>query len=241
MGRMSETDLGELLIPWLEHKGWDVYQEVQFRYGGQRADLACLKDDELWIIELKVSLGLKVIEQAERWKVHYRSVGVKSSRRRSRFPQRVCKAFEVGLIEIDEVQVKEKLSPIPQDVTDRYVTDNYISELDELHKTLVQAGSKHGGYLTRYRRSMIAIREWLKDHPGSTLQEIYEGVGVLHYAHEKSFKQSVRMALRNYEDWCQEKFTRREPVIGAPKYTPRVYTYWIKDLIIEEEDDGETD
>ena len=243
MAKLSEVELGELLIPWLEHEGWTVYQEVQFRYGGTRADLACLNDkQELWIIELKVTLGLKVIEQAERWDVHYRSVGVPSSRRRTQFPESVCKVFEVGILEIDEVFVRETLRA-PLQISGGYaqknVEERFISELDELHKTYLKAGSKAGGYLTTYRRSMIQIQEFITEHPGCNIQEIYDALGHLHYAHEKSFKSNAQVALKNYEDWCEIKMEPKEQIlehVGYPKsgripYVPKETKFYIREEV----------
>ena len=69
--KITEADLGEKLILWLERNGWEVYQEVQFRGYGGIADIVAVRnkpggsgDKIMWIIELKKSLSLKVMEQA---------------------------------------------------------------------------------------------------------------------------------------------------------------------------------
>jgi hypothetical protein len=85
---MKETELGELVIEWLqrERPDWEIFQEIRpTKYaGGHIADIVCLNsEDHVWVIELKTTLNLTVIRQAYSWDVDYRSIAVPAAKRQS--------------------------------------------------------------------------------------------------------------------------------------------------------------
>ena len=79
---MKEQELASYIVSYLENENWEIFQEVQFRSYGNIADIVAVKDNKLWIIESKTTLSFKVLEQARRWKCHYRSIAVPSVRDR---------------------------------------------------------------------------------------------------------------------------------------------------------------
>ena len=222
MAKITEIELAEQVIDWLESKGWDVYQEVQFRQGSKVADIVaipqmpeCEEPEDLWIIECKTSYGLAVLDQANRWDVSCRSVAVPFARHRARSWIGVARNYyKVGIIEIDNGRVEEILKPSENRWTvNSYQQKKYIKSLSELHKTYAKAGSKSGNHLTPYKKSMIAIKEFIKNNPGCSTKEIVDSLGKLHYSHETSAKGNLRTALMNYEsDWCA--------VYGSPYERP---------------------
>ena len=209
MEKLSEVELGELLIPWLENKGWEIYQEVKFGYGGNVADIVAMKDEEMWIIELKTSLSLKVMEQAWKWKdAHYKSIAVPYSRRRNdQFASTILRHFGIGYIEIGTDYIREHLPGVMQEFKKEHYELWMLPYITELHKTYSKAGSKHGGHITAYRMTIIMIQDFLKENPGSTLNEIIDNVGIGHYSSERSAKGSLRVAFKSYERaWCRIEY-----------------------------------
>jgi hypothetical protein len=62
MSSPSEADLAAVVVAWLEVLGGDVYQEVELLPRGIRADIVAKVHAELWIIEVKTSVSLALIE-----------------------------------------------------------------------------------------------------------------------------------------------------------------------------------
>lgn len=57
-----EEDLGPPVVAWLTAWGWDVYQEVVV--GDGVADIVATRGPVVWIIELKLSFSLSLLDQA---------------------------------------------------------------------------------------------------------------------------------------------------------------------------------
>lgn len=209
MAKMTEVELAEKVVDWLEGKDWDVYQEVQFRQGSKVADIVAVspmpEPEDIWIIECKTSYGLAVLEQADRWDVSYRSVAVPFARYRARTWIGVAKNYyKVGIIEVfEDISITEKLKPPESQRGNNFLQKKYIKKLSALHKTYAKAGSKGGKHLTPYKESIIAVKEFIRNNPGCSTREIVDSLGALHYSHKSSAKGNLRTALMNYEsDWC---------------------------------------
>ncbi len=205
---MKESDVAEVVVNWLESKDWDVYQEVQFRPGSSIADIVAVKDEQMWIIETKISLGFAVLAQAKYWRCHYRSIAVLRSRRGGSVGRQlaydVCRNYlGVGIMEVlpSDSDIWVVVAPQLQEGIDGFV-ENQRRILSPLHKTFAKAGSSGSGHLTPYKETMLEIREFIGSHPGCTLAEIIGYVGRAHYAHEASAKNGIRTALRDWEDWA---------------------------------------
>lgn len=204
---MHETDLAKPVIAWLIEQHWDVYQEVQFGYGGCVADIVARRNNVLWIIECKTSYTFDVLEQATRWPVHFRSVAV--PRVRALRDYRVARNYyEVGVIEVDGERVKEYVDA-PFFRRDKYVK-RFLDCLTELHKTYAEAGSKSGNHLTPYKQTMIEVRKLIENNPGCTIGFLYDQLGNMHYLNKLSFKGNLVKALVSFErNWCRVDTTNR--------------------------------
>lgn len=201
---MKEIELAEKIIEWLQAQHWEIYQEVEFRRLGGRADIVAERHGILWIIETKMSLSLEVLNQATTWPVHYRSVGVPKAKKSSKRDYRVAKDYYgVGVIESSSYGVTEVVKP-PLFLKNDKVAKNMISQLTEQHKTFAKAGSNGGGYYTPYRNTMVTIREIVRKNPGCTVDEVFEICGKMHYASKGSFKGNALKCLDAFEkEWCR--------------------------------------
>ena len=84
--KMKETDIAKPVVSWLQDQGWTVYQEVEVKERGARADIVAIIEPKIWVIEVKRSYGLGVLEQALSWRSlsHYVSIAVPRGKRGQR-------------------------------------------------------------------------------------------------------------------------------------------------------------
>jgi hypothetical protein len=206
---MDETELAKPVIQWLSEQHWEIYQEVQFGYGGGVADIVAVRNGILWIIETKTSYSFAVLNQASRWGAHYRSVAVPSARERD---YRVALwYYQVGVIEVNfyksgnttETEVDEHI-PAPLMRSNHKQSKRYMDSLVELQKTYAAAGSQSGHHLTPYKNTMIEVKRTISANPGCTIKDLFEKHGRMHYSSASSLKGNLIKALADFEkDWCR--------------------------------------
>jgi hypothetical protein len=188
---IAESETAAVLVEWLITSGWEVYQEVQFAYGGPRADIIAIKRDPkiAWVIEVKNSMCGKVIGQAMRWQweADMASIAVLKSSRNSKareLNKTLCERKGIGILSIDTQsrRIEELMPAIEQVDHSRYGFRHHerFFELPEEFKTYCSAGTQ-GGYLTPYRATCDRILAYAREHPGTALSEIVKAVGH-HYA-----------------------------------------------------------
>lgn len=202
---MKEVDLAEHVITWLQSQNWTIYQEVEFRRLGGRADIVAERHGILWIVETKMAMSLDVLNQATTWPVHYRSVGVPSAKRSSHRDYRVAKDYYgVGVLEVGKSGMVNEVVRPPLYLKHNKTAKFMISQLTEQHKTFAKAGSSGGGYYTPYRNTMKTIQDIVKRNPGITIDNVFEICGKMHYASKSSFKGNALKCLDSFEkSWCR--------------------------------------
>lgn len=67
MKKLSEEDVAKNILLYLEGQGWNCYPEALLKYSNGRADIAATKDGILRIVEVKMSLSLALLNQANEW------------------------------------------------------------------------------------------------------------------------------------------------------------------------------
>ena len=216
--KYSEFELAEVVVDWIESKTWEVYQEVQFRTLASVADIVAIKDDQMWIVETKISLGLQVMAQADKWRCHYRSVAVLRGKKNRDYGRnlayKICRNYlGIGVIEVHPSthDIWTIVSPKLQEGVESFV-EQQRRVLSPLHKNFAKAGSKGSGHLTNYKYTMLKVKEFIGDNPGCTLSEIIETVGKAHYMTEASAKQGIRKALTEWENWATTSWQGRQHV-----------------------------
>ncbi len=217
----SETDLAKRVIDWLIDQHWDVYQEVNFSWGGGVADIAAVQAGKLWIIECKTSMTFSVLEQATRWRSHFRSIAIPHSNTKGReISYDIARNYlKVGVITIDGqwsgFQGVRQVSDPPLMREYHKYAKHMIATLKPEHKTTSAAGSKGGGYYTPYRSTMTEVQQYIRWHPGCTLKEIMDSLEHHHYSSNKSAYGGIRTALDTWEkNWCKTQIDEK----GVKRY-----------------------
>jgi len=198
---VKETDIAAPVVEWLSEQGWEVFQEVQPFWGGRVADIVgrfitAEGNTLIWVIEVKKSLSLALLEQAVRWSTdaNFVSIAVPYSRR-TRRPGRILshifKHFSLGLLEVapDGPYITVKRAP----GLNRHREEKRLrwdKVLTEDQKTFAAAGSQ-GGYWTPFKQTSTELVRYVKSHEGCTLKEAIQSFPH-HYANDKSAICSLR-------------------------------------------------
>jgi hypothetical protein len=221
----SEQELAETIVKYVEDQGWEVYHEVQGRYGMSVADIVAIKDGKSWIIEIKRSFGLAVLEQAYEWRKSADFVSIAFPRKRapwkkmmSNFAKKIISDHNMGVIvaQYDEypaylrrkagelrIEVKEHVKPQQNEVNS---TLDISKVLTEHHKTFAKAGSRDGGHYTPFRLTRKRLVEAVSKDPGKTLKEYIAEIDH-HYASAKSAQGALSKLIK--QDVITELYFRK--------------------------------
>jgi len=196
----NEAALGVELVKYLEAQGWEVYQEVSLRYGGNRADIVATQNNLLWIIELKTSMGIKLIEQCYNWKryAHYVSAAIPTRHKRNAltFVTKVFKDYHIGLITIDDPEdyryanmsnIKEW---IPAKLNRKAYTERVTKLLTEEQKTWAKAGNADGNFYTPFQGTSRIVQDMVRKNPGINLKKLVETI-THHYASDTTARACI--------------------------------------------------
>lgn len=221
----SETDIAAPVVAWLREWKWEVWQEVTFASGGERADIVGLRDGLLCVVEVKKSLTFDLIAQAQRWGAHYRYVAVPSARDDDgrRLALDFCQSLGLGVLyvfargEYDYkgaryyYSVKERVPPKIIRLH-RSIIDEKVKTLARFPQNYAPAGSPSGNGFpaySSYKGTMERIRQYLLIHQGATVKEIL-GEVEHHYASNGSAKSAIPKWLQSVESkWCETRFENR--------------------------------
>lgn len=169
--KFAETDVARPVVAWLRDQHWDVHQEVAPGGGGsRRADVVAAQGRVLYVVEVKVTLSLELIEQAMGWlqSAHYVSVAVpynvlhRSGRGVLQF---VCQHHGIGLLGVRGIGDDRSWGGPFIDIhrsprLRRRVTDGYLRKaLCEETRTLAEAGSNLNRYHTPFRQTCNTIAQ----------------------------------------------------------------------------------
>ncbi len=205
----TEVDLARRVREWLEH--YTVYQEVG-HWSGAIADLVVDVGGFGWVIECKLSLGLSVMAQAERW---YRdccarrvSIAVPAAKRdycRERsFAIDICRRLGIGVIEVELRDpyrlgnVKIIAEPQPMRTPHRALRkkDDILSSCRGAHQWQCEAGSQSGRRVTSFSATMSAVVSKLANSGECDLKSIVEDVRH-HYGTDSAARANLRTWLNS--------------------------------------------
>ncbi len=169
-GKITEADLARHLVDWLRRDGWEVYQEVEIP--GGRVDVVARRGKILWAIEVKLSFGFPVIEQAKNslGRFHFVSVAVPDGKvgRHDGLAQDVCRWLGIGVIAVDKWGDSDPMERLRSKLFRRVTRP---PKLHEEQKDFCPAGGNRGGHWTRFKSTKqrvidaVSLDEgvWLKD------------------------------------------------------------------------------
>ena len=196
---MTEVELARQVVAFLEREGFEVYQEVQLEFGGRTADIVALDSNRrVMIVEVKRTLGLSVMEQADGWTrrnlAHWVCVAAPHSNARSRlFADQICMDYGWGLIEVG--QDASRMTSPPR-FRRRAEASRVLDALTPEHQTYAEAGNADGRRWTPFQATCAAMRDFVRRRPGSTMREVVGGIRH-HYATDASAKGCIMKWLRD--------------------------------------------
>lgn len=196
--KVSEQQVAELVVAYLEAYGADVYQEVELP--GGVADIVARVRAELWIVEVKTSLSLALVAQAmERRRYAHRVFVAAPYSRTMREVEPILRETGIRLLDVatadctgwGEARVKERVSSTRHNR--RPVA--LAKKLQPEHKTHAKAGAVGaGGRWTPFRRTCEQLARIVKSEPGITLKAAIARVDH-HYS-------STSSAVGSLADWA---------------------------------------
>lgn len=188
MLKRSEVDVAKQVICWLKDYHWEVYQEVKFKFSGGVADIVAVQNNLVWIIEVKNNLGLKVIEQADRWKylANYVSIAVPGGHSNT-FADNILKWKKIGSIIVNQSECYEHIRPF---LNRKALTDKVKEGLKEQHKTYAEAGNNKGRYWSPFKETCRQIVLAVMREDGILLKDLIDKIDH-HYHTPSSAKSSI--------------------------------------------------
>lgn len=248
MRPLLETELAGHVVRWLERQAWDVYQEVRAGpWEGRIADIVAVRGPVLWVIECKRSLTLQALAQAHEWPALRRSVAVPAPARRRRdrgrrFAEQVCRAFQIGLIQVgrDGMVGERQRAPLMRRYRDP--SQELRMQLCVEHKELAPAGSAGGARWSPYQQTMRAVREIVRTQPGLTIDGIMDALDSHHYPTARTARSAIRTALRTWEEWCfVDEFSSPPRFYHADDRPENVHGGWLFDPLPPAPDEAQTE
>ena len=188
----SETEIAEIIIPYLKQMGWEIYQEVQIHHSGNIADIVAIQGKLVWVLECKRSLSLDVMAQAYEWRqfAHYISIVVPTKKRwnTQRLLENILDYLGIGCYMVGKPDRISEFVPIK---LHRKAMSHYIIQcLTEQHKTWAKAGNANGSRYTPFQHTKDNLICEVRKHPGITIKQLIKNIDH-HYSNEASAKGSI--------------------------------------------------
>ena len=191
---MFELELAKIVVSYYTENNFSVYKEVTD--GNKRADIVSVKEGITTVIEVKKRLGFNVIQQALYWsnRANYIYIAVPKFKR-SYYLNTICsilgylKYKNIGLILIDKDKLNFQYNPI----LNKNIKNGIDKFLLEGQKDFIEAGTS-SKYWTRFKDTELKIKEFLLEHPQSTIREIVTGIEH-HYSSKNSAISSIKKAI----------------------------------------------
>jgi hypothetical protein len=179
---LKETDLYEPVKRWLEERGLTVYSEVSPDRTMKRADIVGIDSNVSYVVELKTSLSLDLLDQAIYWSrrkyANYIYIAIpwnKPSKRhhvKHWLIEHLCREFNIGIIFVnrpngliqnfhvgDEPYIKGKFIRINKEHNFQTVIEKFKVDYE---KSNLPGGHNGGGYVTEYRSTINRVKELLE-------------------------------------------------------------------------------
>lgn len=197
----SEADAAALVVAYLEEMGLDVYQEVDLC--GCVADIVAVRGKEVWIVEVKTSWSLDLLQQLDYHKGRghanriFAAVPVcKGWHDRSRLFQRLGFGTISIMVPTEYGEGTKIKGMAPRISPKRLQLCGTLKILDPGHKTHAKAGAPSAaGRWTPFRRTCDALVEVVKRKPGISMKEAVDGL-----AHHYSSDACARASLMKWAE-----------------------------------------
>lgn len=239
---MTEAELAVHIVAWLQERGWKVHEEVSC---GSVADIVAVMERRIWVVEVKKTMGLAVMSQADAWRrwVHWVSVATPKRKRvptSSGFEYSVMRDRGIGHFEVSTarhslgkvlVSLEPKMMRRPDPVWLARMREALIPENEAGSGLGAKAGSAGGGYWTSWKGTCRRIASIVKEKPGVTLKEVLDSEDGFHYSSISSARSALSMQLREgviegvrlekegrlLKLYPDEQVDRRKKTVHSPK------------------------
>jgi hypothetical protein len=185
--KLGEVDVAAFVVEWLKSGGWTVYQEVSIGYADRRADIVANRGSIWWIVEVKATFSLELINQAMRWQgfAHMVSVatptGSRSRHSWNEFKSWIFEQLGIGYVQVEDA---EFVNQIKRPIFRRRISSTLINKIRPEHQSFAPAGSQ-GGYFSPFKGTVNEAVRFVTKHPGCTIKELVAGIPH-HYANDRS-------------------------------------------------------
>lgn len=184
---MAEVDVAKPVVRWLLDRKWQVYQEVQVRYGGGIADIVATRGNLLWVVEVKTSRSLKLLEQILDWRRHANLLAVAVP------PglwtpvwREILEHYGVGQFRSSQ---SADLQIVPHVFRTR--SDKLWKALCEEQKTFAEAGNNQGRRFTPFQKTVMSAFNAAKQSPGLPYKE-WLALVEHHYESDKTARYTLK-------------------------------------------------
>lgn len=198
----TEADLAKLVVAWLESLGWDVYQEVQ-PFSNGVADIVAINGAALCVVECKLSMGLRVLSQADDWRrssnMTYVAVPAYSRNRDERFAFGIARLLGIGVLQVRTGSIGRASSEVTEAVRPeirRRCQNNLREVLSDKQKTFAAAGNSEGKRWTPFQNTYENVRNYVRSNPGAPMKKVIDNIKT-HYSTPSSAKQSLLKWIEN--------------------------------------------
>lgn len=197
--KLREADVAAPVVKFLERQGLDVYQEVDV-IGGV-ADIVALKGDEVWVIEVKSSWSLDLLDQCiTRKRVAHRVWAAVPQGRGWTSRAYLFHLLGIGTLRVREswrhVGVLEVEQSGPEPALNEPEWKRLRESLRDGHKTHARAGTASAaGRYTEFRATSEALAAYVAERPGVSVKEAVASIEH-HYA-------SAASARNHLVDWVE--------------------------------------
>ena len=220
MGRLKESDLFFPLKSYFENERYTVYAEVPCY--GRTADIVAVRDNIVTVVEMKVTMNLKLVEQVFFWRnmANYVYAAVPMGADITPFVRELLRNAGIGIIGLD-IRVCDDSQPFCSRI-EKYEKAKLFRKLGyrymigrEEHFQPIRweqhiipehsqnvAGVQHADIrVSRYKLMMDRARHLLSIWPeGMSINKLADELDT-YYANPKT---GLYNALKNYEsDWCE--------------------------------------
>lgn len=187
----SEAEIAALVVRWLRAFHWEVFQEVSMPHG--IADIVARQNGRIWIVEVKKTLSLSLLAQADDRKpyAHWVSVAVPSSRssRARNFAKALLMERGIGLFVISSQGQVDHHKHWCRERLNRKAMINSI-KLYEEQKHWAPAGNADGARFSPFQGTCKQVLAIVTRSPGLTLKALVNEVDH-HYASDASARSSL--------------------------------------------------
>ena len=197
----SEIEVAAPIVDWFVQNEWDVFTEVQPDRDGPIADIVAVKGSLSWIVEVKTSRSLTLLDQAIGWvgEANLVSVATPKPTRHPAFRRvtwdRVCDHLGIGYFTIDK-HGAAAIGQVPRFNRKLLGTDGIRAVLRDEHRTWAEAGNSNGQRWTPFQGLVKALHKLAEESPGTKLSRFIEDTSH-HYASDRG---AVAVLKRHIND-----------------------------------------